>query len=200
MKILVIGSTGLIGSAVIKELSARHEMIAVGHSQGELTVDIRDSNAITNMYEKVGKVDAIIATTGKVVFAALQDLHDQQFRVGINDKLMGQINLVQIGLSYINDNGSFTLTSGILNVDPIRTGTAAAMVNGALEGYVRSAAIEMPRGIRINVVSPTVISEAMPGYGPYFRGFKSVAVDEVALAYSKSVEGLQTGQIYRVGY
>jgi NAD(P)-dependent dehydrogenase (short-subunit alcohol dehydrogenase family) len=116
--------------------------------------------------------------------------------VGLNSKLMGQVNCVLIGLDYMNDLGSFTLTSGILNHDPIAAGASAAMVNGAIDGFVTSAAIEMPRGIRINAVSPTVVTEALNQYGPYFRGFEPVPVQRVAHAFSKSVEGLQTGRIY----
>jgi hypothetical protein len=56
----------------------------------------------------------------------------------------------------------------------------------------------MPRGLRINAVSPGVITEAMPDYAPFFRGFEPVPAARAALAYAKSVEGAQTGQVYRV--
>ena len=111
---------------------------------------------------------------------------------------MGQVRLVLIGLKYINMGGSFTLTSGILSHDPIRLGSSAAMVNGAINSFVKTAAIEMPHHIRINAVSPTVLSESMENYAPFFRGFESVPASRVALAYSKSVEGAQTGIVYRV--
>lgn len=200
MKIIVVGSTGLIGSAVVKELSERHEVISVGHTKGEIQVDITNNQSIENLYKKIGKFDALVATTGKVVFAELEQLTDEKFHIGLNDKLMGQVNLVTIGSRYINEKGSFTLTSGILSQDPIRYGVSASMVNGALESFVKAAAIELPRNIRINCVSPTVISEAMKDYAPYFRGFVPVSAALAAMAYSKSVEGLQTGQIYRIGY
>ena len=96
------------------------------------------------------------------------------------------------------DGGSVTLTSGILSEQPIRYGASASLVNGGLESFVRAAAIELPRGIRINVVSPNVLAEAMPAYAPYFRGFDAVPGAKVALAYSRSVEGAQTGQVYKV--
>lgn len=113
---------------------------------------------------------------------------------------MGQVNLVTFGLGYIRAGGSFTLTSGLLNDDPIRQGVSAALVNGALEGFVRGTAIELPRGVRINLVSPTVIEEALPTYASYFRGTKAVPASEAALGYAKSVEGAQTGRIYRIGW
>ena len=116
----------------------------------------------------------MVFPTGKVHFGALTDMQQSDYAIGLNNKLMGQVNVVLAGLQKINDNGSFTLTSGILNRDPIQYGSSAGMVNGALDGFVKSAALEMPRGIRINCVSPTVIQEAMEDYASYFRGFQPV--------------------------
>lgn len=199
MKIIVVGGTGLIGSAVVAELKDRHEIIIAGHKQGgDVQVDVADPQSIRAMYTAIGSFDAVVSATGQVAFAEFSQLTEAQYRFSIDQKLMGQVNLVTLGMAHINDHGSFTLTSGILSCDPIRTGVAASMVNSAVDGFVRGAAIEMARGIRINSVSPTVVTEAMELYGAYFRGFESVPVNRVALAYSKSVEGLQTGQVYRV--
>lgn len=198
MKIIIVGGTGTIGSAVVNALSSRHDIITVGHERGEVQVDIANPASISKMYQQIGKFDALIATTGKVHFGALPDLTAEHYAIGLQSKLMGQVNLVLMGLQYINDGGSFTLTSGILSQDPIRYGSSAAMVNGAIDSFVISAAIEMPRRVRINAVSPTVLTESLDKYEPYFYGFESVPANRVALAYSKSVEGAQTGQIYQV--
>ena len=200
MKIVIVGGTGTIGEAVASELSKRHEVIIVGHQKGQVNVDIADAKSIDAMYLSIGKIDAVIATTGKVHFGPFADITPAHYELGLNNKLMGQVRLVLTGLRYLSDGGSFTLTAGILNHDPIRFGSSAAMVNGAIEGFVKGAALEMPRGIRINAISPTVLTESMGKLADYFRGYKSVAAADVALAYSKSVEGAQTGQIYRVGY
>jgi NAD(P)-dependent dehydrogenase (short-subunit alcohol dehydrogenase family) len=120
------------------------------------------------------------------------------YEIGLRDKLMGQVNLVLIGRDSISDGGSFTLTTGALDRDPIVGGSSASMVNGAVNAFVMAAAIEMPRGQRINAVSPGVIEEAMEVYAPYFRGFQPVPAARAALAYSKSVEGARTGVVFRV--
>lgn len=198
MKIILIGASGTIGQAVERELAERHEVIRVGYSSGDYQVDIRDVASIRKLFEQTGRFDALIAATGKVHFGALAEMQAEQFAVGLNDKLMGQVNLLLIGREFINDGGSFTLTSGVLSDDPIVAGTSASMVNGALNSFVKAAAIELPRGLRVNIISPTVLVEAMDSYGPFFRGFKPVPAVDVALAYSKSVEGKQTGQIYTV--
>jgi NAD(P)-dependent dehydrogenase (short-subunit alcohol dehydrogenase family) len=121
-------------------------------------------------------------------------MNADSFALGLQDKLMGQVNLLLIGREYANDGASFTFTSGVLSHDPIRTGASAALVNGALDSFVKAAAIELPRGLRVNSISPTVLLEAMGSYAPYFRGYKPVPAADVALAYAKSVEGLQTGR------
>ncbi|AZD34096.1 Short-chain dehydrogenase [Pseudomonas chlororaphis subsp. aurantiaca] len=199
MKILLIGANGTLGSAVDKELSQRHEIIRIGRTSGDFQVDISDSASIRALFEQTGTFDALICAAGNVTFAPLGEMSEQHFALGLQDKLMGQVNLLLIGREFANDGASFTFTSGILNRDPIRSGASAALINGAIDGFVRAAAIELPRGLRVNSVSPTVLVEAMDSYAPYFRGYKPVPGADVALAYAKSVEGLQTGQTYIVG-
>jgi NAD(P)-dependent dehydrogenase (short-subunit alcohol dehydrogenase family) len=200
MKILIVGGTGTIGKAVANELSQRHTVIIAAINGGDIHVDITNSKSIEEMYKSVGKLDSVIATVGEVHFGPLPEMTEENYNFGLKNKLMGQVNVVLMGIQYSNDVGSFTLTSGILNHDPIRYGSSAAMVNGALEGFVKGAALEMPRNIRINLISPTIVTESMDKFAPYFQGFESVPVAKVARAYSKSVEGMQTGQVYRVGY
>jgi NAD(P)-dependent dehydrogenase (short-subunit alcohol dehydrogenase family) len=198
MKIIIVGGTGTIGSAVAKELSERHEVIKIGRQQGDIQVDVTDQESIITMYKRIASFDAMVATIGKIKFAPLTELKADDYAIGIQHKLMSQINLVLQGLNYINDGGSFTLTSGILSDDPIRCGSSASMVNGGIDAFVKAAAIEMPRGIRINSISPTVLTESWDKFGNYFHGFESTSSQRVAKAYSKSIEGAQTGQVYKV--
>ncbi|MFM0311446.1 short chain dehydrogenase [Paraburkholderia sp. RL17-383-BIF-A] len=199
-KIVVIGATGTLGQAVSAELKARHEVIEVGATRGQYQVDSTDPASVERLFREIGKVDGVVTTTGKVHFGPLPDMSVEQFWVGLRDKLMGQINVVLAAQQYVNDGGSFTLTSGIIGDEPILQGASATTMNLALEGFVRGAAIELPRAIRINVVSPTVLTEAMDAYAPYFRGFEPVTAQRAAMAYLRSVEGAQTGRVYRVGY
>ena len=199
MKILVVGGSGTLGRAVVAELSKRHEVISASRS-GAVKVDIKDIATIRAMYEQVGTLDAVVCTAGKAHFGPLAEITEDKMAIGIRDKLMGQVNLVLEGTAHLRDGGSFTLVSGILGEEPIRAGANASLVNGAIDAFVRSAAIELPRGIRINSVSATVFEEAMEHYGPFFRGFKPIAVADAALAFSRSVEGADTGKIYKVGY
>jgi NAD(P)-dependent dehydrogenase (short-subunit alcohol dehydrogenase family) len=198
MKVVIVGATGTIGLAVQAELALRHEIVSVGRTRGDYQADITDIASLQALFAKIGRFDALVATTGSVHFGSLEEMTPVLYQVGLADKLMGQVNLVLAGRDHLNDGGSITLTSGVLSDDPIRYGSSASMVNGAIDSFVRAAAIELPRGLRINSVSPGVIAESMPSYGPYFRGFLPVPAAKAALAFSKSVEGAQTGQVYRV--
>ncbi|WP_045521885.1 short chain dehydrogenase [Neobacillus niacini] len=198
MRVLIIGATGTIGSAVKKELETSHEIITAGRNNANIFVDLSVPESITSMYESVGNVDAVICTAGNTYFGPFQALTPEKNEITILSKLKGQINLVLLGINHVNDRGSFTLTTGILMDDPIVGGTSSAMANGAIQGFVKSSAIELPRGIRINNVSPNVLKESMEKYGPYFSGFNPVPASRVALAYRKSVEGAQTGQTFTV--
>lgn len=90
------------------------------------------------------------------------------------------------------------LTSGILNEHPVPGSISPSMVNDALEAFVKASAMEMPQGIRINIVSPSVLRESLDKYGPFFCGFKPVAAADVALGYSRSVESLVNGQVLKM--
>jgi NADP-dependent 3-hydroxy acid dehydrogenase YdfG len=200
MKIILFGATGNLGKAVYKALSVKHEVVRVGRTNGDLQADITDPASIEQIYEKVGEFDAVVSTTGAVHFGPLEDFTMDQFDVGLRSKLMGQVSLVTLGVKRIHAGGSFTLTTGQINEDPIRFGVSGAMVNGGLDGFVRSAAIELPRGLRINLVSPTVVEESWAAFGPYFPGQKPIPSGDAAAGYVKSVEGLQTGRVYRIGW
>lgn len=194
MRILVVGATGTVGKAAVTALS-RHEIVTAGRSSGDVKVDIMDGASVSAMFEKVGKVDAIVSTAGHVHFGPLATMTPEQFKKGLTDKLLGQVSLALIGQHYLRDGGSITLTSGVLDRDPIRQGANAAAVNGALGAFAKSAAIELPRGLRINVVSPGLLEDSVTKYDGFFPGHEPVSSARVGLAFVKSVEGAITGQV-----
>jgi NAD(P)-dependent dehydrogenase (short-subunit alcohol dehydrogenase family) len=193
MKILVVGATGTIGAAVAKALEARHEVVCAGHARGALKVDLADPASIKRLYASVGRVDAVVSAAGQAAFRPLLGLSDAEFALGLDNKLMGQVNLVRLGVERLADSGSFTLTSGILSRRPMPGGAAISMVNAGLEGFARAAALELPRGLRINVVAPGWVTETLvalkmdPGPG--------IPAARVAETYLSAIEGRMTGQV-----
>jgi NAD(P)-dependent dehydrogenase (short-subunit alcohol dehydrogenase family) len=197
MKVVLVGATGTVGKHVLQSLvQAKHEVIKVGKSKGDFQINLDDPESIAKLYKSIGQFDAVANASGDVAFAPFKDIKQEQWLGSFRSKLLGQINLVQLALPYINAGGSFTLISGILGEEQIAAGTIAATVNKALEGFVKSAACELPKNLRINLVSPTVLEDSMGIYGDYFPGFKPVDGKTVGEAFKRSILGVQTGKVF----
>lgn len=191
MRIALIGSTGTIGGAVAAALKRRHEVLEVGNRGGDYRVDLASPSSIHALFRTLGQVDAVVCTAGQAKFGPLALLTDSDFEVGLHNKLMGQVDLVRYGIEHVRDNGSFTLTSGILARHPVPGSAAVSLVNGGVEAFVRAAALELPRGLRINVVSPGWVSETLATLGR--NPSEGTPAAEVAKEYVASVEGAETG-------
>lgn len=198
MKILLVGALGTVGRGVAAELAQRHEVIGAGRKGAQVTLDLADRESIRRALEPLGPLDAIVSAAGQVAWKPLLELTAENWAYSVANKLMGQVNLAMVGQRYLRDGGSITLTSGVLRDHPVAYGAAASLANGGIEAFVRAAAIELPRGLRINAVSPGVLLESMEDLGPYFRGFEPVPAARVALGYARSVEGADTGRVYEV--
>ena len=142
---------------------------------------------------KVGRVDAVVSAAGQAAFRPLLALSDADFTVGLTNKLMGQVNLVRAGVELLAEGGSFTLTTGILSRQPMLGGAAISMVNAGLEGCVRAAALELPRGLRLNAVAPGWVRETLVAMK--MDPSPGVPAAQVAQTYQGAVEGSMTGQI-----
>ncbi len=196
MKIIIVGASGTMGQHLTNAFKKEHEVITAATKGCDIPVDITSTDSIENMFKQVGVFDALISTAGPTFVGPWKKLTDKEFRRGVEGKMMGQINLVLIGQHYINPKGSFTLISGALTHEPQLNFANASAANGAVEGFVRAAAIELSNGVRINAVSPTVI-EASPQYFPYFPGDIPVTMQQLEFGFRKSVFGANTGQIIK---
>lgn len=192
MRILVIGATGTIGKAVVAALG-RHEVIPASRHKAHEQVDIADPASLRSLFERVGRVDAIVSAAGNAAWKPLADLTDGDFAFSLANKLMGQVNVARYGFAHVTDNGSITLTSGVLAQQPMKGSAAVSLVNAGLEGFTRAAALEAPRGIRVNIVSPPWVSETLKAMGQDPSGGLPAA--DVARAYLESVEGADRGRV-----
>ncbi|MCW5951265.1 MAG: short chain dehydrogenase [Propionibacteriaceae bacterium] len=203
--VLLVGSTGTIGSAVVATLAeAGHDLITADYQPtgSSLPIDITDSASIANLYRRTGPIDAVVCTVGQLDLAPLPELTRNHVANSITWKLLSQVDLVLQGLNHVRERGSFTLVSGIMSRIPWRGGASAAVTNGGIDGFVVSLAAELDRDRRINSVSPSIVQEsidALGGRNP-LPGHRPVTANEVALAFLRSVEGIETGQTFTVGF
>ena len=193
MRILIVGASGTIGRAIVAALTGRHDLVLASKSEAPEQVDISDPASIRALYARVGRVDAVVCAAGQAAFKPLAELTDADFALSLNNKLMGQVNLVRFGIASVADGGSFTLTAGSLAREPARSAAAISLVNAGLEGFARSAALELPRAQRSNVVSPPWLSETLRAHEQ--DPSTGLPAADVARAYVASVEGKQTGTV-----
>ncbi|MGW0877492.1 short chain dehydrogenase [Streptomyces sp. NPDC002740] len=199
MKILLVGATGRLGAALGTTLAERgHDVLGASRSLTAHPVDLTDPTSIEALYERIGRVEAVACAAGSTPYKPLDQLTREDYLSGFLNKALGQIELVRLGLSAIAPRGSFTLITGILARQPIVTSAAAATANGAVEAFVRAAALEAAP-VRVNAVSPTVITEALDTYADFFPGFEPVPLERVVQAYVRSIEGAETGRVFELG-
>jgi len=198
MKILIIGGNGTIGSCVTKHFSENNEVIIADRKSGDSTVDISESKSIQTMFDKIGKVDAIVCIAGEAKWANFNDLTEEDYYIGLRSKLMGQVNLVRIGKDFLTKGGSITLSTGILADDPVIKTTSAAMVNGGIHSFVQAVALEIENQIRVNVVSLGVVQDSYQKYKTFFPGHNPIPMNKVTNAYIRSINGRDNGKVIRV--
>ncbi len=197
MRILHVGATGAVGDAVSAALDDRgHEVVKAHRSSADHPVDITEPDSIRDLLEAVGELDAVVSTAGTAPFGAWDELGREEWRAGLDSKLLGQVELVKQGTRVVRPGGSFTLITGILGREPVRSGSIAAAVNGAVEAWVRATAGELWGRYRVNAVSPTVLTESREKYAAVMPGYPVVPSHEVGQAFVRSVESMDTGRVY----
>lgn len=197
VRIVVVGGAGTIGKAVVAALGDRHEIVVAGRRSGAVHVDIRSPDSVRAMYQQVGQFDAVVCAAGEAFFGPFDTLSEADLALGIESKLLGQIRLVLQGRSLISDAGSFTLISGYILDDPIPPAASFAVANGGVEGFVRAAALNLDRGIRINAVSPGLAEDSGEQFARFNPGRIPVPMRRIGAAFMRSVEGWRTGEIIR---
>jgi len=208
-KIVVIGGNGTIGKYIVKALKEGHnskestlEIVIGGRGKdANIDVDISDTKSVSNFFSRVKKIDHLIVCCGTSVFGPLKTITKEDYTKGFGNKVFGQIDIVLQGIKgdSINDHGSITLTTGMVDLVPFPMCHGLGASSGCINAFVKSAATEMPRSIRLNVVSPGLLRDSVPMFGAVMKGVKPVEGPDVALAYVRSIYGGLNGKIFDIG-
>jgi NAD(P)-dependent dehydrogenase (short-subunit alcohol dehydrogenase family) len=189
MRVIVVGATGTIGGEVARALEPEHEVVRASRN-GDPPVDLECPGSIAALFASVNDADALISCAAS---APLTPVTDERFVPSLHAKLLGQVTLVRMAIEHLRDGGSITLTSG--RIPEATPGSAGgALVNAGLEAFVTAAAVEMPRAIRLNAVSPGWVRESLVKLGMDPSG--GTPARDVARAFVEAVEGTAKGRIF----
>ncbi len=192
MKILVIGATGTLGAAAAEALSARHDIVRASRN-GIVRIDIEDLRSILDGLRNTPDLDAVVCCAGRQPTRGLLEISDEEIDICVRSKLLGQINLARAAAAHLRAGGSITLTSGAFARFALPGTCSGAMVNAALEGFVRSGSLDLPRGLRINTVSPGPVKETFERQGS--APAHALPAAAIARAYVAAVEGTHQGSV-----
>lgn len=195
-RIVVVGGTGTIGSEIVERLDPDHDVLTVGHSSGPYQVSLESKETIADLLASLETFDHLISAAGEARFGSLGDLTDDDFETSLANKLMGQINLVRVGVDHIADGGSFTLTSGVLADHPVPGSAAISTVNAGIEAFVRASDLELSRELRINAVSPGWVAETLESMGR--DPADGTPASDVAETYVELLETDRSGDVVSV--
>jgi NAD(P)-dependent dehydrogenase (short-subunit alcohol dehydrogenase family) len=189
LKVVVIGASGVVGRAVADALAERHDVVRASR-RGDPQVDVGDASSIARLFAAVPDVDAVVCCAANAPLSPLAGQSDEEFRRTVDAKLFGQIDLIRQGARHVRDGGSITVTSGAIP-EGLEGAAGGALVNAGLEAFVHAVAQEMPRGIRVNAVSPGWVRESLEQLG--IDPSDGTPAADVARAYVEAVEGTATG-------
>jgi NAD(P)-dependent dehydrogenase (short-subunit alcohol dehydrogenase family) len=191
MRVVVIGATGTIGAATVSLLARQHEVVPAGRSSG-LRADLTDPTTLDAVFDR--EPDAVVCAAAHAALVPIEQVDEEVAAEVARAKLFGQLALVARARDRLPAGGSITLTAGRFDV-PVPGGSIGAVVNAGLEAFVATAAAELPRDLRINVVSPGWVTESAQRAG--MTDVPSTPAAVVAAAIARCVEGTATGQVIR---
>lgn len=192
-KILVIGANGLLGSHIVGQLQANNEVVQASLSDSKEQVDITQMASLQRLFERVGRMDAVICTAGVADFVPWDRMTEADWQHSLNNKLMGQVKVIEVSARFVTPGGSITVTSGVLAQDPVPGSAIITTVNAAVEGFVRAAALELGSKVRVNAISPGWVAETLVAMGR--DPAAGIAAAEVAKYYVDLINSGGTGQI-----
>lgn len=193
-KIIVVGSTGRLGRVVVSGLED-YEVIRAGRSGPDLKIDALDFESVSDVFASVGSFDGLVSCIGGTPFKTFEELTMEDFATGLSKKCFSQLNLAKAAIPFLTENGSITLTSGIIGDEPILSGSCAAAANGALNMCVSTLAAEYAGRLRINIVSPSIIENSVEDYGMVFDGFEPTSEKRIIEAYRRTISAPISGRV-----
>lgn len=173
--VLVTGGNRGIGRAIAQAFSASGDDVVVTYRSGEppdglfgVRCDVTDAEAVdqafTEVEQKFGRVDVLVANAGITRDQLLLRMSDEDFTSVLDTNLTGAYRVTKRAVRGMlrSRHGRIVLISSVVGLlgSPGQTNYAAS--KAGLVGFARSLVRELgPRGITVNVVAPGYVETAL---------------------------------------
>ena len=123
-------------------------------------LDCTDEPATAAFFEGLPALDhLVISLAGGAALGPLTEVSVQGVRETFEGKFWPYLIAMHHGAKRLSDHGTITLVTGASAIAAVPTTASLGAVNGALEGMVKTLAVELaPR--RVNAVSPVLTDTA----------------------------------------
>ena len=223
--VVVIGGASGVGFAIaeaaqgdgarviVASSNAANVQAAVTRLGGGATgsvVDVRDEASVAGFFAQLGPYDHLAFTAGDwdwSAFATARDLDLPAVRDSLGVRFWGALLAVKYGCRTIAQNGSITLTGGMLAHRPMKGAAVVTAIAGAIEHLALGLAVDLAP-VRVNAVClgfvltertkmmPAESLQAATARQPLPRSAEPAEAAEAYLYLMRG--GYTTGQILRV--
>ena len=150
------GAKVTIASRSLEKL--RHALDRLGNATNGECVDVTDQAALEQCFNRLAVFDHLAVTVGDTpIGKPVMELTDDEARHAFEVRFWGQFNAVRAAYRHIRKTGSITLISGLASRQPFPGRGIYTAVACAVEGMIKSLAVEL-RPVRINGVCPGVVN------------------------------------------
>ena len=113
---------------------------------------------------RFGKIDSLVVNAGIAIFQPVDQVDEATFDKIVNINFKGAYFTIQKALPYLNDGASIVLISSIGQSLGLANTSIYSATKAALRSLARTLTADLlPRGIRVNVVSPGPIETPIFG-------------------------------------
>lgn len=160
-KILVVGGSKGIGSAIVQQLIKNHTVYNFSRTEPNLTHDSLihfSGDILTDDLPNIEALDSIIYCPGSINLKPISRLSLNEFREDFEINVVGAVKTIQHYLPVLKKGNtpSIVLFSTVATTLGMPYHASVAASKSGVEGLMKSLGAELAPTIRVNAIAPTI--------------------------------------------
>jgi len=150
---LARGANVVLAGRTLEKLEQALVKLEAGKRGLVVQTDITREADVAALFADVPAVDHVVVTAASLAYQPIVSFDIAAAQRAIESKLLGALLVAKHAGPRLREGGSITFTTGVAVERPMPRGSIVGAVNGALNAFIRGAAIELAP-IRVNALSP----------------------------------------------